>query len=71
MNAVGLMMLGATPIRTIAAMYADAPAWPTEEYNNAARKNNRPSSKICDKSKVRSFYSIMVSKHQHGIYSLI
>ena len=63
MNAVGLMMLGATPIRTIAAMYADAPAWPTEEYNNAARKNNNPSSKMCDKSKRISFYLIVSSKH--------
>jgi hypothetical protein len=55
MKAVGLMMLGATPIRTIAAMYADAPAWPTEEYNNAARKNNNPSTNMCDKSKRISF----------------
>ncbi len=45
------MMLGPIPARTIAAMYAEAPAWPTDEYNNAARKNNNPSSKMCDKSK--------------------
>ena len=57
------MMLGDTPIRTIAAMYADAPAWPTEEYSNAAKKNNKPSSKICCKSKGSSFYSIRISKH--------
>jgi len=63
MNAVGLMMLGDNPIRTIAAMYADAPAWPTEEYNNAAKKNNNPSTKTCCKSKGISFYSITISKH--------
>ena len=57
------MMLGDIPTRTIAAMYADAPAWPTEEYSNAARKNNNPSSKICCKSKRISFYSITISKH--------
>ena len=57
------MMLGDIPTRTIAAMYADAPAWPTEEYSNAARKNNNPSSKICCKSKGRSFYNIRISKH--------
>lgn len=60
---MGLMMLGDIPTRTIAAMYAEAPAWPTEEYNNAAKKNNKPSSKICCKSKGHAFNLNNVSNY--------
>ena len=41
-------MLALQPINAKAAKYADAPPWPTEENNNAAKKMSGISKKISE-----------------------
>ena len=45
-NAAGRMDAGAMPIKAKVAKYAEAPPWPTDENNNAARKTSGTSKKI-------------------------